>query len=101
MIIPPSAFSAVTAISTVGVVARPKSITSKPIPIKFPTTIWCTISPEMRASLPTTIFFASFSFSIVPNAKVNFAMSIGVKASPDFPPIVPRMPDIDFINDKV
>lgn len=46
-------------------------------------------------------FFASFNLRIVPNASVNFAISIGVNASPDFPPIVPRMPDIDFINDKV
>ena len=38
---------------------------------------------------------------MVPKARVNFAISIGVSASPDFPPIVPLIPDIDFINDKV
>jgi len=43
-------------ISTVGVVDSPRSITSAPIPIKVPITTWLTISPEIRASRPTTIF---------------------------------------------
>ena len=70
---------------------------------KFPITMWCTISPESRASLPTTIFFADsdLDFKIEPNAKVNLAISIGVNPSPDLPPIVPRIPEIDFIKDKV
>ena len=53
--IPPSAPSMVTASSVVGVVARSMSTTSQPIPIRVPTTTFFTISPEIRASRPTTI----------------------------------------------
>jgi len=47
----------ITAISVVGVEAKSISNTSKPIPIKVPTTICFTIGPEIRASRPTTILF--------------------------------------------
>ena len=53
--IPPQAPSIVTANSVVGVEARSMSTTSHPIPINVPTTTFFTISPEMRASRPTTI----------------------------------------------
>jgi hypothetical protein len=36
-----------------------------------------------------------------PYADVNFTISNGVKPSPAAPPIVPRMPEIDFINVKI
>ena len=44
-----------TASSVVGVVASPMSITSKPHPSSVPHTTLRTISPEMRASRPTTM----------------------------------------------
>ena len=53
--IPPSASFPVTAISVVGVVASPISMTSHPIPRSVPVTMWLTMIPEMRASRPTTI----------------------------------------------
>ena len=34
-----------------------------------------------------------------PKAEVNFTTSSGDKFSPGFPPIVPLIPDIDFIKD--
>jgi hypothetical protein len=37
-------------------------------------------------------------FIHVPNAAANFTTSTGVNASPGFPPIVPRIPEIDFIK---
>ena len=58
-IIPPSAPSIVTANSVVGVVANPIFITSQPHPIRVPVTISLTISPEILASLPTTILHLS------------------------------------------
>ena len=54
-IIPPHAPSMVTASSVVGVDASPIFTTSNPIPIKVPHTTFFTISPEIRASRPTTI----------------------------------------------
>ena len=54
-IIPPHAPSMVTANSVVGVDASPIFTTSNPIPIKVPHTTFFTISPEIRASRPTTI----------------------------------------------
>jgi len=36
----------------------------------------------------------------VPNAEVNFTISTGVKPSPAAPPMVPLMPEIDFISVK-
>ena len=38
-----------------------------------------------------------FHFSSV-KAEANFTASIGVKLSPTLPPMVPRIPDIDFIR---
>ena len=62
-IIPPSACSIGTAISTVGVVDKPKSITSIPSPISVFITKLCIIGPEIRASRPITTFsFCLFEF---------------------------------------
>ena len=58
-IIPPNAFSWGTAISTVGVVAKPKSITLSPNPTKVCVTSDCIISPDKRASLPITMVLES------------------------------------------
>ncbi len=55
IIIPPEAFSFFTAIPVVGVVAIPISVTSQPMPINVAVIILWTISPEIRASLPTII----------------------------------------------
>jgi hypothetical protein len=55
----------------------------------------------MRASLPTTIFtFFDALLFLIHNAKaeLNFTMSIGLSPSPGLPPIVPLIPEIDFIN---
>ena len=100
---PPQARSATTAISTVGVVLRSASITSRPSAFSVLITRFFTISPLMRPSLPTTIFLEKISCGLsfnnkVPNAAVNFTMSNGVRLSPVFPPIVPLIPDILFIN---
>jgi hypothetical protein len=46
-------------------------------------------------SLP---FAGCLVFKNVPYADANFTASTGVKLSPTAPPIVPRIPDIDFIN---
>ena len=53
--IPPSALANSTAISVVGVDAKPHFTTSIPQPMRVPTTSCSTISPDIRASLPTTI----------------------------------------------
>ena len=109
MMIPPSAPLMRTASSVVGVVARPMLMTSKPIPISVPQTTFFTISPEMRASRPTIIFPLHSEappceglgrpFLIkVAYAEVNFTMSRGFNVSPVRPPMVPRIPEIDFIK---
>ena len=56
----------------------------------------------MRASLPTTILQVGW-FCLIknPNAAVYFTMSVGVNASPAFPPIVPLIPEIDLIRVKM
>ena len=54
IIIPPSAFSIVTATATVGVVESSKLITLTPIPTKVWFTSEWIIGPEIRASLPVT-----------------------------------------------
>ena len=60
------------------------------------------IGPEGRASLPITIFlFPVVSRIRVPKALANFAASMGVRDSPGNPPMVPRMPEIDFISVKL
>ena len=99
--IPPSAFSKGTAISTVGVVDNPKSITSIPSPTKVETTKFWIISPDKRASLPMTTFKFSlleYVFSQVPYAAANLTASTGVRLSLVLPPMVPRIPDIDLIS---
>ena len=47
-----------------------------------------------------TIFFDSLSCNEInfAYAEVNLTISIGVKESPTFPPIVPLIPDIDLIR---
>jgi hypothetical protein len=46
-----------------------------------------------------TILVVPRSFFIqVPYAAANFTTSSGVRLSPDFPPMVPRIPEIDFIK---
>src|SRR5882762_11514312 len=52
----------------------------------------------MRASRPIIIFFPPRDFTQVPKAAANLTTSIGVRASPGLPPIVPRMPEIDLIR---
>jgi hypothetical protein len=37
---------------------------------------------------------------MVPYAAANFTISTGVRLSPGFPPIVPLIPEMLFINDK-
>ena len=100
-IIPPLAPSIVTANSVVGVEARSMSTTSHPIPIRVPTTTFFTISPEIRASRPTTILLL-FTVHVlrisVAYADVNFTMSSGFKPTPAPPPMVPRIPEIDLIR---
>ena len=91
----------VTANSVVGVEARSISTTSQPMPIRVPTTTFFTISPDRRASRPTTILLLLTVHVLrikVAYADVNFTMSNGFNPSPAFPPMVPRMPDIDLIS---
>lgn len=101
MMMPPQAPSIVTASSVVGVEASPMLTTSNPMPISVPHTTFLTISPEMRASRPTTMVLL---FTVVVRrinaayADVNFTMSNGFSVSPTWPPIVPRMPEIDLIS---
>ena len=67
-----------------------------------PTTRLRTISPEIRASLPITILFLpDFEMTHFPNAAVYLTISAGVKPSPAIPPMVPLMPEIDFIKVKI
>jgi hypothetical protein len=59
------------------------------------------MAPEIRASRPTTILsllFPEFCFAHVAYEAVNFTTSSGLNPSPGFPPIVPRIPEIDFIK---
>ena len=98
---PPAACSAVMASSVVGVVARPILTTSKPIPSSAPQTQWLTISPEMRASRPTTILFSycpTKGRRSIAKAVTDFTMSSGLSVSPVSPPIVPRKPAMDLIS---
>ncbi len=97
--IPPAAASATTAISTVGVVLRPKSATSKPILFSVPVTRLLISSPLMRPSRPITILLLVVFFcSNMPKAAVYLTTSSGDSVSPGFPPMVPRMPEMLFIN---
>src|ERR1700722_515824 len=96
--IPPSAFSPLTARSTVGVVDSPRSITSNPNPLKVLTTSALIISPLILASRPITIFFPFFCRIRPPKAAVNLTTSSGERVSPGFPPIVPLIPEMLLIN---
>ena len=100
--IPPSALLKMTAISVVGVEAIPASITSTPQAIRVPVTRDSTISPEMRASRPTTILgLRPLTVAAVCRAYavVNLTISMGVRASPARPPTVPLIPEIETIRD--
>lgn len=86
-----------------GVVDNPRSITSNPKLTNVDVTNCCTMSPDGRASLPTTT--AGFDFNLDERfiihseyPAVNFTMSTGVNPSPGFPPMVPLIPEIDLIN---
>jgi hypothetical protein len=46
----------------------------------------------------TTFLPSPFSLRVVPKAAENFTTSSGESDSPTLPPIVPRIPDIDFIK---
>lgn len=83
-----------------GVVANPKSITSIPTFCKVALTIADIVAPDGLASLPITteLFGNCLDLTQLPNAAANFTTSNGVKASFGEPPIVPLIPDIDFIN---
>lgn len=101
MIIPPAAFSIVTANSVVGVDAKPISQTSNPIPIRVPTTNLSTMLPDKRASRPTTILLLLFLVVLrirVEYAAVNFTTSTGLRPLPTCPPMVPLIPEIDLIS---
>src|SRR5687768_7043567 len=65
-------------------------------------TIFLTISPLMRPSLPIIITgFGNCREIHKPYADTNDTISIGVRLSPGFPPIVPRIPLTDLMSDKV
>ena len=58
-----------------------------------------TMDPLSRPSLPTTTLVGAFcSFIHTARAAVQSTTSAGVRLSPAFPPMVPLIPDIDFIN---
>ena len=71
------------------------------MPMSVPHTMSLTISPDILASRPTTIFPVpdlALRFMNVAYAVVNFTMSSGFSVSPVRPPMVPRIPDMDFIS---
>ena len=77
--------------------------TGTPLAISVPSTMSATISPDRRASRPTTTRnFCSrlgvFSLSHWQYEAVNLTRSMGVSASPGVPPMVPRMPEMDLIS---
>ena len=58
-----------------------------------------TIEPEILASRPiTTLRLSFFCFSQWAKAAVITTMSMAVKFSPGRPPMVPLVPEIDFIK---
>ena len=101
---PPSSLANRTAISVVGVEAKPHLTTSMPHPMRVPTTSCSTMSPDRRASLPTTTLYRSplgcgFRWGrVAAYAAVNLTISTGVRALPGAPPMVPRMPEMDLIS---
>ncbi len=78
--------------------------TSKPMPHRVDTTMPLTISPLSRASRPTTITLlvrVVVFLMKVAYAAVNFTMSRGDSPSPGAPPMVPLIPEIDFMSDMM
>ena len=98
MMMPPAAFSATTSNSTVGVVDRPKSITSAPSEAR----VWATsseiIGPLILPSLPIIIFLLLPDIAHCPKADAYRTISSGESDSPGFPPIVPLMPEMLLIS---
>ena len=97
------ALSLLVAISTVGVVDKPRSITSIPNPVSVAVTSWLTMAPLIRPSRPTTTLagvpaLPACSHNSEPKAAVNFTTSIGERVSPGLPPMVPLIPEILLIN---
>ena len=82
-------------------VESPRFTTSIPKPIKEEQTKSETICPDGLASLPMTTFSLCSGllfFNHVPYAEANFTVSIGVSPSLTLPPMVPLIPEIDFIS---
>ena len=99
MMMPAPAPAKVTAISTVGVVDNPRSMTSIPKAMRVLATKSRTMEPEIRASRPMmTLAGLPFCNNQVPKAAVHSTMSWGVKFCPGSPPMVPLMPEIDLIS---
>ena len=86
----------------VGVVESPVSITLIPIEAKTEFTRVCINSPDFLPSLPVITVkldeVGLFSFINLEKAAIDETISIGVKLSFFWPPIVPRKPDIFFIK---
>src|SRR5262245_43158417 len=80
--IPPAAPSVSTAISVAGVVASPRSATSRPAAVSPAATARWTIGPERRASRPTTISPGGISAA---NAAAKRLSTGGVSDSPTMP----------------
>lgn len=98
MMMPPAAFSCITSISTVGVVDKPRSMTSAPNAVSVSATNFEIEGPLILPSLPMTIFLLPLDKANCPYAEVNFTTSMGDKDSPGFPPIVPLIPDMLLIS---
>ena len=57
------------------------------------------MKPTMAPPMANTIgLYPLLARVQVPNAEANLTMSTGVNPAPGFPPIVPLIPEIDFIN---
>ena len=103
MMMPPSVPAKRTASSVVGVDASPHLTTSTPQAASVPHTSCSTMGPLIRASRPTTTLnlpaFGDACLRILSQyAYVNLTMSTGVRLSPQAPPTVPRMPEIDLMS---
>jgi hypothetical protein len=69
--------------------------------VRVPVTRDSREGPEILASLPTITLIPDFPDCCrikEANAVVKFTISTGVKPSPGFPPMVPRIPEIDLIS---
>ena len=86
----------------VGVVDKPASITLIPIELNVELTIDWIILPDFLPSLPVITVrldeLGLFSLINLENAEIDVTISVGVKFSRLFPPIVPLNPDIFFIK---